>query len=241
MRKNPNEFTFWEHLDELRSRLVKIIITICCACIASYSFVDPLLSYLIKPVGHVAFTSPADAFVAKVLLTIVLGILLSSPIVVYQIWKFIATGLREAERRYIKIFGPLSLIFFLCGAAFGYFVAIPISLNFLLGFATDQIVPMITINNYISYIGSLVIAFGVVFEMPLVLMFLAKIGIATPEFLIQKRRYSIVLIFIVSAIFTPPDVVSQMVMAVPLLILYELGIVFAKLATKETHLSSVKS
>lgn len=235
MQKSPNEFTFWEHLDELRSRLVIIVLVVCVSCIISYNFIDPLLSFLIKPIGHVVFTSPADAFLAKLLLTFVVGILASSPIVVYQIWQFVFAGLKVSERHHVRFFGPLSLVFFLSGAIFGYFVAVPFSLNFLLGFASDEIVPMITINNYISYVGSLVLSFGVVFELPLILMFLAKIGIATPEFLIQKRRYAIVIMFIVSAVFTPPDVISQMIMAVPLLALYELGIVFSKWSYQPRH------
>ena len=126
------------------------------------------------------------------------------------------------------IFGPLSLVCFLAGVAFGYGVMIPMSMQFLLSFASDTMVPMLSVNKYISYTGSMVFAFGIVFELPLVLLFLTKIGIATPAFLMQERKYALVIILIVSAILTPPDVLSQFLMAGPLVVLYEIGIVVSK-------------
>ena len=229
MKRNPDTLSFFEHLYELRGRVIKSVIVFIAASCIFYNFVDPVLQFLIKPVGKLVFTAPADAFVTRINLTMYGGFLLALPFVVYQIWQFVAIGLKETEKKYILWFGPISLVLFFCGTLFAYFVAIPISLHFLLSFATDHIEPMITIKSYISYIGSFILAFGVVFEMPLVLMFLAKIGIATPEFLVQKRRHAIVLILIISAILTPPDVVSQIIMAAPMLILYEISILFCRI------------
>lgn len=224
MENKSAELTFLEHLEELRSRLIKTVGAVAVGACVSYFFIERFLAFITQPVGPLIFTSPADAFIARMTLTLFGGFFLALPVIVYQIWQFVSAGLVEREKGHVRIFGPLSLILFLGGAAFGYFVMVPMSLYFLLSFKTAQMVPMITVDRYISFVGTLVLAGGVIFELPLVITFLAKIGIATPEFLRQKRRYAIVLILIVSAVITPPDVISQLLMAAPLLILYELGI-----------------
>jgi sec-independent protein translocase protein TatC len=230
---SPASLSFFEHLDELRGRLIKSIFAIfICACIF-YPFIDQTLSLLIKPVGKLVFTSPTDAFVARLALTIFAGIFLALPVVLYQFWKFIAVGLKAHERKYIVIFAPWSLILFIIGGLFAYFVAIPISIRFLLSFSSDLIVPMITIKSYISFVGTLILAFGIVFELPLILIFFTKIGIATPAFLIQKRKYAIVIILILSALITPPDFITQLIMAAPLIALYEIGIMASKIIYRE--------
>lgn len=198
------------------------------ACVISYSWMGALLDYLLAPVGQVVFTSPGDAFAARLQLTFITGCLAASPVLLYQIWKFAQAGLRDKEKKSIIFFIPVSVILFLAGVAFGYFVAVPFSIHFLLGFASDRMIPMITIQSYISFVGSMLLGCGIVFEMPLVMAFLTKIGIATPAFLIQKRRHMIVVILIISAIITPPDVFSQIIMAIPLLILYEIGVMASK-------------
>ncbi|MBI5415324.1 MAG: twin-arginine translocase subunit TatC [Candidatus Omnitrophica bacterium] len=228
MTRNPNDLSFLEHFDELRSRLIKSLIAVAVAACLFYPFVDPVLAFLIRPVGRVVFTSPADAFAARFMLVVWGGVILALPVVLYQFWRFVSAALKEHERKYVSFFAPFSLVLFFAGGAFGYFVMIPVGMKFLLGFATDFMVPMITVQNYLSFVTTLVLAFGVTFELPLVLMFLAKIGIVTPAFLAQKRRHAIVIILIVSAVITPPDAVSQMIMALPLVVLYELGIIVSR-------------
>ncbi|OGX28264.1 MAG: twin arginine-targeting protein translocase TatC [Omnitrophica WOR_2 bacterium RIFCSPHIGHO2_01_FULL_48_9] len=228
MTPTSNELSFFDHLEEFRGRLIKSIIAFLFAASIVYRFVDRILASVIKPVGAVVFTYPSEAFLAHVSLTIWGGIILASPVIIYQIWRFVCLALTAQERKYVLIFGPLSLVCFLAGVAFGYGVMIPMSMQFLLSFASDTMVPMLSVNKYISYTGSMVFAFGIVFELPLVLLFLTKIGIATPAFLIQKRKYALVIILIVSAILTPPDVLSQFLMAGPLVVLYEIGIVVSK-------------
>jgi len=190
---------------------------------------DMLLNIVMRPIGRVVFTSPEEAFVAQLNLALLTGFILSLPFTLCQIWQFISLGLTLEEKKYIRLFGPCSLICFLAGVLFAYFVMIPVSLKFLLNFSSDFFVPMITVDRYISFVGTWIFASGVVFELPLALGFLAKIGIATPEFLRQKRPYAIVGILIVSAIITPPDVVSQLLMSVPLILLYEIGIFVTRL------------
>ncbi len=233
MSENPRHLSWGGHLDELRGRLLKIIITVVLMSIIVYRFIDKILVFIIKPVGQLVFTSPADAFLARITLVFFVGLFLSFPVTLYQIWKFVAVGLKQTEIKYVYFFGPCSFFLFVLGGLFAYFITIPISIRFLLSFSSDFIVPMITIKSYISFIGTMILAFGVVFELPLVLMFLTKIGIATPDFLAQKRRYAVVLILIVSAIITPPDIITQLIMAGPLIVLYEVGILVSRITYRE--------
>jgi sec-independent protein translocase protein TatC len=229
--------TAFDHIEELRNRFLKVLLCFVLASAFFYRFVDHVLVYMIKPVGKLVFTAPAEAFMATVWLTLLGGFILSLPVTLYHVWAFTTQGLMPHERRFIKIFGPLSFVFFIAGAAFAYYVILPIAFRFLLSFSSEYVVPMITIQKYISFAGSMILAFGCVFEMPLILAFLAKIGIATPEFLRQKRRYAVVIILIVSAFLTPPDVITQLLMAGPVILLYELGIVFAGLSRKANHVA----
>jgi sec-independent protein translocase protein TatC len=237
MTKNPNGLSFFEHADEFRRRLIVCVIAFLVAACLFYSFIDPVLKFIIEPVGRLIFTSPGEAFTARITLALAGGFLLAFPVILYQVWRFVGAGLYERERRWILLFGPFSLICFFCGVIFGYTVMVPISLTFLLSFSSEWMVPMITVNQYISFVGSFVLAFGIIFELPLILMFLTKIGIATPAFLIQKRRHAIVLILIVSAFLTPPDVLTQCLMAIPLIVLYEAGIIVSQLTyrSKDQH------
>lgn len=229
MSKSPRNISFFDHVEELQSRLIKSIAAIFVASCVFYIFIDEVFMVLVRPVGQLVFIAPGEAFVARVMLTLFGGFFLALPVVLYQGWQFVAVGLKEYEVHAIKYFAPCSFFLFVLGALFAYFVTIPISIRFLLSFSSEFIVPMITVKNYISFVGTMILAFGVVFELPLILVFLTKIGIATPAFLIQKRKYAIVIILIVSAFFTPPDFITQLIMAVPLIILYEVGIIASKL------------
>ena len=158
---------FVEHLEELRSRIIKSVIFVIVCSSLLYNFIDVFLPALVKPVGQLVFIAPQEAFIARIKIAFLGGLFLSSPFVIYEIWKFISIGLKPKEKKYTLIFGPLSFIFFIAGAFFGYFVIVPIGIKFLLGFATDCITPMITISRYISFLGTLTFAFGVIFQLPL--------------------------------------------------------------------------
>ncbi|MGE3980543.1 MAG: twin-arginine translocase subunit TatC [Candidatus Omnitrophota bacterium] len=227
---NDNQlFPVWNHIDELRTRFIKCLLGVIIGSIVFYAFVDKIMFLIIKPVGHLVFTSPGDAFVARMFLTLFGGFVISLPVVLYQVWSFVALALKSEERKYVLFFGPISLFFFIFGVAFAYYVALPMSMYFLLGFSNEWLVPMITVNNYISFFTTMLIAFGIIFELPVILIFLTAIGIATPDFLIQKRRHAIVLILIISAVVTPPDFITLLVMSFPLIILYEIGIFASKM------------
>jgi sec-independent protein translocase protein TatC len=230
---SENGLTFTQHLDELRSRVIKSVISLAICSFVVYYFVDFFLSILTKPVGQLVFIAPQEAFITNIKIAFIGGLFLASPFILFQIWRFVASGLKKHEKKYVLIFGPLSFIQFFFGAVFVYFVILPVGMKFLLGFASDQVAPMITISKYISFVGTLMLCFGLIFELPLVILFLSKIRIVNPTFLTNKRKHAIVFIFIAAAIVTPPDMITQVLMAVPLLILYEVGIVFSKFAYKK--------
>jgi sec-independent protein translocase protein TatC len=236
---NPNNpkmdksLTLVEHLEELRNRIIKSVIFIIIISCLVYNFVNVIIPNVVKPVGKLVFIAPQEAFITNIKISFFGGLFLSSPFVLYQIWQFVSAGLKRSEKKYTLIFGPLSFIFFILGITFGYFLIVPIGIKFLLGFATDLITPMITISRYISFVGTLTFAFGVVFQLPIASLFLTKIGIVTPKFLSTKRKHAVVFIFITSAIFTPPDVITQCLMAIPLLVLYEVGVIFSKIVYRQ--------
>ena len=219
-----------EHLEELRARVIKSVVFIIIASCALYNFIDDILPAIVRPAGKLVFIAPAEAFIVNIKIAFLGGLFLSSPFVLCQIWQFVSAGLKKSERKHVFIFGILSFIFFIIGSLFGYIVIVPIGMKFLLNFATDLVTPMISVNKYISFVGSLTFAFSIVFQLPLIMLFLTKIGMVTPIFLVKKRRYAIVAMFVAAAILTPPDVITQCLMAGPLLVLYEIGIMFSKWA-----------
>ena len=235
---NLNSFlqSFFKHIEELRSRLIKTAGAFVLAFCLCYSFIGKLIPLIIAPAGHLVFTSPGEAFSAYMTLGVIMALLVSSPYILYQIWAFVGGALKPDEKKFILIFAPLSLLFFLAGGAFAYWVAVPRAYKFLMSFSSEYLVPMVTVKNYFGFLGHMIVAFGVAFELPLVLGFLAKIGIASPEFLRQKRRHAVIIILIASALLAPPDIMSMLILAVPLLILYEVGIIFVRFSYKHKTL-----
>lgn len=224
---------FLHHFNELRLRLLRSLGVYAIAVCVCFHYAGTVLGWIIRPAGQLVFTSPGGGFAAVMTVTMVMAFLVSAPFIFYQIWAFTSGALRPRERRFIVIFAPLSFLFFCLGVAFAFFVAVPVSYQFLMGFASRYMTPLVTVDNYLSFVGNMVVAFGVTFELPLIMAFLAKIGIATPEFLRQKRRHAIMIILIVAALMTPPDIVSQIILTVPLIVLYEAGIIFTVMCQKK--------
>lgn len=235
---NLNSFfqSFFKHIEELRSRLIKSVGAFVLAFCLCYNFIGKLLPKIIAPAGHLIFTAPGEAFWAYMILGSVMALVVSSPIIVYQIWAFVGGALRPSEKKFVLIFAPVSLLFFLAGGAFAYFVTVPMAYRFFMSFSSEYLVPMVTVKNYLGFLGHMIVAFGVAFELPLILAFLAKIGIASPEYLRQKRRHAIIIILIVASFLAPPDVMSMFILAVPLIFLYEVGIIFVKFVYKHKTL-----
>ena len=233
---------FLGHLEELRKRLVACAIAIGVGFVASYAFSERLFQVLIMPLKAVMpegekliFTNLPEMFFTYLKVAFLSGVLVVSPFVFYQLWLFIAPGLYQREKRYVIPFVVASTILFVGGALFGYFVVFPFGFKFFIGFTNEYVKALPSVKEYFSLSVKLLFAFGIVFELPVVLFFLTKMGIVTPEYLRRQRKYAILLAFIIGAILTPPDVITQCMMAVPLMVLYEIGILVSVMARKKTE------
>ena len=230
-----------DHLSELRGRLVRCTVAVMVGFIACWAVVDPIFDALVDPLlkvlpegSHAIYTTLPEGFFTRMHIAFVAGVFVSSPVIFYQIWSFIAPGLYEEEKRHILPVAFMSAVFFVSGGAFCYFIVFPQAFAFFVSYATDSIVAMPKVSDYLSFVLKLILAFGLVFEMPLFAFFLARMGIITAELMRRVRRYAILAIFIVAAILSPPDVVSQLLMAAPMLVLYEVSIFVAAGFGKKT-------
>lgn len=221
--------TIVEHLEELRTRLLISLAVFVVAMLLSFLFVEPILQLLIRPVGRVVFLAPTEAFFVRLRVAALSGAFLSLPVVLYQVWRFVGVGLTPYERRSTISLLPFSLVLFVGGAAFAFFAILPVGVRFLLGYQTESLVPMISVGAYTSFATAFVLAFGLVFQLPIVILFLARIGVVTPASLAAGRRYALLGIVVLSAFLTPGgDVFSQALMAVPTYLLYEASIWIAR-------------
>lgn len=221
---------FLDHLEELRWRLLKIIAAVFVFTIGSFFISDFILDFLLYPSKQVTtdlglqVLKVQTIFVIKLEIALIVGIVIAIPIILYQLWAFIAPGLLERERKWVWPIIIVVIFSFLVGVAFAYFVIIPYALDFFLGLAPPTVRNNIALDFYFGFVLRIILVFGIVFELPVVSLFLTKIGILTPEILRKYRRYAIVAIFIVAAILTPPDPTTQVMLAVPLVFLYEFTI-----------------
>ncbi|MDO5483999.1 MAG: twin-arginine translocase subunit TatC, partial [Desulfovibrionaceae bacterium] len=225
-----------DHLNELRVRLVRCTIAVGLGFIACWSGVEYLFNILVAPLlaalpagSHAQYLSLPEAFFTRMYIAFVAGVFAVSPYIFYQIWAFIAPGLYDEEKRYVIPIAVLSAIFFIGGGAFCYFIVFPYAFDFFVSFSTQEIVVMPKISDYLGFVLKLLIAFGLIFEMPLFSLFLSRMGLISAALMRRVRRYAVLVIFVVAAILTPPDVVSQLLMAGPMLILYECSIWVAAL------------
>jgi sec-independent protein translocase protein TatC len=234
---NDRKLPFLGHLEELRSRLVASAIAVGIGFALCYAFSERLFLILASPLtsimpegDHLIFTSLPEMFFTYLKISLVSGLLVASPVVFYEMWMFVAPGLYRNEKRLVIPFVSISTVLFVGGSLFAYFIVFPFGFKFFLGFSSEYVKALPSVKQYFSFSIKLLLAFGLVFELPVVIFFLTKLGLVTPAFLKKNRKYAILLIFIVSAILTPPDVITQFMMAVPLLTLYELGIMVARFA-----------
>lgn len=231
-----DKLPFTAHLEELRRRLVICFIAVGVGFAASYGFKERLFQILVNPLVRVMesgdtliFTNLPEAFFTYLKVSFLAGLMLAAPVIIYQFWIFVAPGLYTKERRLLLPIIFLSTLFFVGGALFGYFIVFPFGFKFFLGFATETIRPLPSMKEYLGFSAKLLLAFGLVFELPLVLTFLAKLGVVSVDFLKKNRKYALLLFFAGSALLTPPDVVTQIMMALPLMLLYEISIIGARI------------
>jgi sec-independent protein translocase protein TatC len=226
---SDDKLPFTDHLDELRHRLIVSLVGIGLGFAISYGFSQQLLLLLQRPMPtRLVFIAPTEAFFVNLKVAFYAGLFLSVPLLLFQLWKFVAPGLYEHERRYSFPFLIISTVLFLLGAVFAYVVILPIALHFLMSQGGEFWKPSITLSNYLSFCMRLILAAGLIFEFPVLMYFLAKVGIVTPELLIRNRKYAILVAFVIAAILTPPDVFSQVLLAVPLCLLFEVSVFVAK-------------
>ncbi|HEY8362935.1 MAG TPA: twin-arginine translocase subunit TatC [Tissierellaceae bacterium] len=236
------ELTLVEHLSELRKRLIISFLGIVVGSIISYSFVDRIVDFLVKPADKLEFIylSPPELFMAYIKIAVISGILISSPITLMQIWLFVKPGLKPNERRYLRFGLWMGIIFFLIGAVFAYYTLVPITIRFFIEISKNEIAPMISFDSYLRFVSTLLLSSGLVFELPLLIILLAQLNLITANSLIKYRKYVILIIFIIAAIITPPDVISQILLGVPMVVLYEISIWFAKAIEKRKKAKAEK-
>lgn len=221
--------TLIEHLSELRGRIVISLISLGLAAAVSFSFVSPLLSFLKLPaaglIGKLVFFSPQEALMIYMRIAFLAGLIISMPVILYQLWAFVRPAMEERLRRHAAYFIFFSSLAFMAGCVFAYSVIIPAALKFCLSFSGQDLEPLISADKYISFVTGLIMGTGVVFQIPVLSFILTKLGVINARFLRGKYRFAIVGIFIVAAVITPtPDAFNMLILAGPMLLLYELSI-----------------
>ena len=231
---------FTEHLAELRDRLVRSFIAVGVGFVIAYIFKEKLFDILTAPLVQVMgqdskmiFTGLPEAFFTYLKVSLLAGLVLATPFLFYEFWMFISPGLYRQEKRFMIPVVILSIIFFAIGSSFGYFLVFPYGFKFFLGFASDTIHAMPSMKEYLGFASKMLVAFGMVFELPLVLTFMARMGLVSVDFLKKNRKYAVLIFFTGAALITPPDVITQTMMAIPLMILFEISIIGAKIFGKK--------
>lgn len=266
VKKNINEMSFLDHLEELRWRLIKITLAIVIVgtlafifsrfifddiifapldmSFPTYDFLCRIATYMNLDTSFCNDEVPlilqnrtmAGQFSADIWTAVLAGFIISFPYVIYQLWQFVSPGLHANERKHSRGFIVVSSLLFFLGALFGYYIITPLSINFLANYSiSSRVDNQIDISSFIGLVRSSVLASGIIFELPIIIYFLTKIGLVTPEFLRKYRKYALILVLVLSAIITPPDIASQVIVAIPILILYEVSIIIAKIVVRNQN------
>jgi sec-independent protein translocase protein TatC len=229
------KMSFLDHLDELRKRLVASAIALFAGFLIALVFITRIFDFIMRPLqqmlpagSKLIYTEPTEAFMLQLKLAALAGVIVAAPIIMWQIWLFVAPGLYVHEKRLAIPFIVMSTVFFVIGAAFSHYVVFPWAWVFLASFTTDYMMFAPKIDAVFSLYAKMLLAFGVIFEMPTVVFFLARMGLVTAGFLLRKIKYAVLIIFIVAAVLTPTgDMVTQTLMAAPMIVLYLLSIIIA--------------
>jgi len=233
--EKKRDMPFLDHVEELRWRIIKSILAVAVMGMISFGFADYIYKFATIPLGDVKlhFTEVTGSFYAYLKISFYSGIFGSLPIVFYQLWKFIAPGLYNTEKRYVLPMAAASTILFLIGAAFCFFVVLPFAIKFLTSYGEEVMTPIITVSSYVSFAGLLLIAFGMAFQLPVLGYFFGKIGIATPKRLGKGRPYAVIVFLVGAAVLSPPDIFTQVLLAGPLYLLYEITIIIVRITGKK--------
>lgn len=232
---NEQKQTIIEHLEELRKSLLISVVAIIIAAVFSFYYSEYILTILMKPLSNfdegLIVTGVTEAFFVKLKLSFLSGFVLAFPVVVIAIWRFFKPALYPQERKYVYILFPITLILFVAGVLFAYFGVLKLILGFLIYIAGENLETMFKVDQYVSFVMAFILPFGLVFELPVIIFFLTKIGVIRYEMLAKNRKYALLLIVVLAAALTPgPDPISQLMMATPMYILYEVSIWVSKFA-----------
>ena len=242
---DDGKMSFLEHLGELRIRIVWSMVAAGVGLIVSLYFTPRIMKWLARPLTQLktelVFTTPTEAFWTYMKVAMVTGLFIAMPVILWQVWAFVAPGLHKHERRYAAPFVIIGSVLFVGGGAFALLVIVPYASTFLVTFGQEQgLKAMISVASYMDFVTKFTLAFGLVFELPVVLTLLSLIGVVTPEFLSKHRKYAILGNFIIAAVLTPtPDMVNQTLMAGPLILLYEVGIIASRLVRRRARKQAV--
>lgn len=221
--------SLFEHLQELRRRLIICIAAVFVTSTGCYMFAEELVRFITAPAGKLYYMNPAEAFFAYLKVAFLAGVLLALPLIFYHGWAFIMPALAKHRRTVSFLLIIISLVLFFAGLLFSYFLVLPAGIKFFIGFATEDLQPVISIGQYISLVISFLLPFGFIFELPLFIIVAAQFDMISSDFLAAKRKMVIVLSFIIGAIIAPsPDIFSQAMVAIPLLVFYEISIAVVK-------------
>ncbi len=254
LMSDENKLEIFEHLDELRSRLIVSVVVIFISFLICFNYSN-LLFYLLKiPLDYqlgfsseppffqlirnsadfkLIFITPAEALWVHLKISLIFAVLISFPVIIIQVWSFLKPALYKKEKQVTLPFVIASILLFLTGIAFCLFIVLPFTVNFLLAYRTDDLIPMLTLEHYINFTLKFLLSFGVVFQTPIIILFLTKLNILTPKMLREGRKYAILIIFVIAAVLTPtPDIFNQVIMALPLIILYEISVIIADILYK---------
>ncbi|MBF0487329.1 MAG: twin-arginine translocase subunit TatC [Nitrospirae bacterium] len=251
-----DKMSIFEHLGELRKRIMISVAAVLVIFIATFNYSEMLLKTLVMPIETkmafsihypfvglepsgikqktLVFLEPAEAFWMHCKLALIAALMIALPVILSQIWLFIEPGLVEKEKKFIMPFVTAGTVLFMVGAVFCYYIILPFALGFLMTYKTENLTPMISVGNYVGFTMKFILSFGVIFELPIALFILTKMGLVTPQKLGKARRHVIVAAFVISAVITPtPDAFNQTLMAVPIIVLYEVGILASRLIRKK--------
>ena len=232
--EDDGSMTLIAHLTELRSRLIKSLIAVAVGIVVGYCFIGDIMHYLTLPAGKLYYMQPSEAFFTYIKVAIVAGFLLALPVVFYQAWRFFLPALTRKERLVLGLVVPISVLLFFAGLAFSFFLVLPAGIRFFMSFGNGELEALFSINRYFDFVISFVLPFGFVFELPLIITILGKIGILSSRFLGKYQRIVIFLSFILGAIITPtPDIFTQSMIALPMIVLYEVGYLIVRFALRK--------
>lgn len=226
---STGEMSLEDHLQELRRRIIICLVAVAVTTTASYFFAENLVTVIAAPAGKLYFMNPAEVFFSYLKVSFFAGFLVALPVVLYQAWAFVVPALTRSEQTLSLILVPSSVVLFFIGILFSYFFVLPAAVQFFLGFATESLQPMFSLGQYLSFVIYFLLPFGFIFEVPLFILVLAKLGVIDSSFLIRKRKIVLVLAFVIGAVVSPtPDVFAQTMIAIPLILLYQISILLVK-------------